>query len=360
MWILLSELTERSLEVVGLHGHVVVVRSQRALHLVEPGLALRIRAAVIHIVAQEIRATAQLHDSHRVGIFRIDVWPTVIGRHHAPAQFAGEVWVLFVTLIECPPLLSQLLCGNGRRRTESLKVESLVVAASRLLDATLPETVCIVAIEGYHLSEGHGLRQLRPASTGIERQVEADLRSNPLQGHQIVATAAIFVVKLAGHHGAAVFPLQSLHLRKYLAIEAFYVSQKDWILRPHLAALGEQPVRDAATTRLTMTERSYAQHHRQALRLTHLKECPEVALSAPVEDTLRFLYMVPEHVAGNDGDTAFFHLPHFPTPLVGRDARIVHFTHHRTDTPSVDHQTILIPCNHWHLPHCNQRQAGEP
>ena len=98
--ILLSELTEGRLEVVGLHRHVVIVGGWSALHLVEPDLAIGVRATMIHIVAQKVGATAEFHDGHRVGILRIQIRPTVIGRHHATAQFAGEVGILFIVFIQ--------------------------------------------------------------------------------------------------------------------------------------------------------------------------------------------------------------------------------------------------------------------
>ena len=98
--ILLSELTEGRLEVVGLHRHVVIVGGWRALHLVKPCLAFRIRATVIHIIAQKVRATAEFHDRHRVGILWIQIRPTVIGRHHATTQFTSEVGILFIAFIQ--------------------------------------------------------------------------------------------------------------------------------------------------------------------------------------------------------------------------------------------------------------------
>ena len=98
--ILLSELTEGRLEVVGLHRHVVIVGGWSALHLVEPDLAIGVRATMIHIVAQKVGTTAEFHDGHRVGILWIQIRPTVIGRHHATAQFTSEVGILFIAFIQ--------------------------------------------------------------------------------------------------------------------------------------------------------------------------------------------------------------------------------------------------------------------
>ena len=93
MRVALTELAERCLEVVILHGHIVIVGGHRALHLVEPGLAIGIGAAVIHIVAQQVRATAEFDEGHRIGILGIEVGPTVVGGHHTATQFTGEVGI---------------------------------------------------------------------------------------------------------------------------------------------------------------------------------------------------------------------------------------------------------------------------
>ena len=92
-----------------------------------------------------------------------------------------------------------------------------------------------------------------------------------------------------------------------------------------------------------MAEWTNTKHHGQLLCLAHLQEVPQVALAAPVENTLSFLDMIPEHIARNDRHPTLFHLPHFIYPFCSRNTRIVHLAHHRTDTTSVEHQTILVP-----------------
>ena len=132
--------------------------------------------------------------------------------------------------------------------------------------------------------------------------------------------SAVFVVELHRHHGAAVFPLQALHLCKNLAIESFGVGQEYWIFGPHLAALREQPIWDTATTCLTMAERSYAQYDGQLLLFTNLQELTQVALTTPVEHALRLLDMIPEHITGDNRYPAILHLPHFLSPFGLRNA----------------------------------------
>ena len=203
----LSELAQRSLEVVGLHGQVVVVGGRGALVLVQRRHALGIGAAVIHVVAQEVRARTQLHECHRVGILGIEVRPAVIGCRHTATQLAGKIGIVLVALVLLRFLLPQLLGSDGRRRAESLEVESLVVVAVRLAKGAVPETVGIVAIERQHLAEGYGRSQFRPAGAGIEGQVEARVQRNLLQRHQILAATTILVVELGSDDGTAVLPL---------------------------------------------------------------------------------------------------------------------------------------------------------
>ena len=208
----LPELPERSLEVVVLHGHVVVVRGRRALHLVEPGQTFGVGTSVIHVVPQEVGTAAQFHQGHGIGILGIDVRTAVVGRHHAATQFAGEVGVLLLALRQLLLLLAQLLRGDGGGGAERLEVESLVVVARRLLYRPLPEAVGIVAIERQHLTEGYRLGEFGPTRTGVERQVETDARGYAFQGHEVVARTAVFVVKLARYERSAILPLQSLYL----------------------------------------------------------------------------------------------------------------------------------------------------
>ena len=111
----------------------------------------------------------------------------MIGRHHASPQFAGEVGIVLVALVDLLLLLAQQVGPYGCRGAESLEVERLVVVAYALLHFLVPESVGIVAIEGQHLAEGYGLRQFRPASTSVEGQFETDVEGHLLQCHEVVA-----------------------------------------------------------------------------------------------------------------------------------------------------------------------------
>ena len=60
--VLLSELTEGSLKVVGADGQVVVGRSRRGLHLVEGvQFPFRVGPPVVHVVAEEVASASQFH-----------------------------------------------------------------------------------------------------------------------------------------------------------------------------------------------------------------------------------------------------------------------------------------------------------
>ena len=166
--------------------------------------------------------------------------------------------------------------------------------------------------------------------------------------------SAVFVVELHGHHGTTVFPLQALHLGENLTVEPFGVCQEDGIFGPHLTAFGEQPVGDAATACLTMAERSYAQYDGQLLLTANLEKLAQTALTTPVEHGFRLLNMIPEHITGDNRYPAILHFPYLISPFGLRYARIMHLTHHGTDSLPIDYQAVLIPshfrnlCSHSH------------
>ena len=264
MWILLSELIQRRLEIVGLHRQVVVVRSHSTLSFIQISQSLWVRSSMIHIVTQEVRATSQFHHCHRISILRINIRTTMIGRHHTTTQFTSEVWdpsrppqrggvpdgVQCRNGIHRPHILSPL-GGAGR----GCKVKGLIVIACCLFDAPFPESVSIVTIKGQHLSEGHRSRQLWPTSTRIERQVEAYLQSDFLQGHQVLSPTTIFIIKLSSNHWPTIFPLESLQLGEDLTIQSLHKAEEHRILVPRLTALRKHPVWDSTVSHFSMTER---------------------------------------------------------------------------------------------------------
>ena len=179
----LSELAKRSLEVVVLHRHVVVVGCYCALHLVQPCQSFRVCSSVIHIVSEKVGAAAKFHQSHGIGILRIDVRAAVVGLHHASAKLASEIRILLVALVELFFLLAKLFGGNGCGGSERLEIESFEVVARRFLYRPFPESVGIVAIERQHLAEWHWLGEFRPAGAGVERKVETYALGNAFQCH---------------------------------------------------------------------------------------------------------------------------------------------------------------------------------
>ena len=217
MRILLSELAQRSLEIIRLHRHIIIIGSLSALIFIQINRTAiiqitrhhrsRIGSAMIHIISKKIASATQLDDSQRIRIFRINIRTAMIGSHHTSTQFAGEIRIGFIPLVDLRLLFAKLFGGNRRTASESLEVESLVVITSSLLQASLPEAIGIVAIKRNHLAERHRRFQFRPSSTGIERQIETYLLGYLLQRHQITAPATIFIIKLCRHYRTTIFPL---------------------------------------------------------------------------------------------------------------------------------------------------------
>ena len=229
MRILLSELAQRRLEIIRLYRHIIIIGSLSTPIFIQINRTTiiqitrhhrgRIGSAMIHIITQQITSATQLDDSQRIRIFRINIRTAMVRCHHASTQFAGEVRIGFVPLVDFRLLFAKLFGGDSRTASESLEVESLVVITSRLLQASLPETIGIVAVKRNHLAERHRRFQFRPSRTGIERQIETYLLGHLLQRHQITSPATIFIIKLCRNHRTSILPLQSLHLRENLAIQ---------------------------------------------------------------------------------------------------------------------------------------------
>ena len=172
-----------------------------------------------------------------------------------------------------------------------------------------------------------------------------------LQRHQVGSMSTVFVVELASHQRAAVFPLQALHLGEYLTIETLDERQKDRIFGTSPASFLKHPIGNAAIARLSMAERTYAKHYRQSFGLAHLNETTKIALSAPVKNTFIFLDMIPEHVSGDDGHASLLHFPHLVSPFIGRDTRIMNLAHHRAHSLAINQQTLLIPTHFGDIGH---------
>ena len=353
MRILLSEFSQWRLEIIRLYRHIIIIGSLSALIFIQINRTTivqitrhhrsRIGSAMIHIISKKIASATQLDDSQRIRIFRINIRTAMVRCHHASTQFAGEVRIGFIPLVNLRLLFAKLFGSDCRTASESLEVESLVVITSRLLQASLPETIGIVAIKRNHLAERHRCFQFRPSRTGIERQIETYLLGYLLQRHQITSPATIFIIKLCRYNRTAILPLQSLHLRENLAIQQGGIFQKDGILLSHPAALGKHPVGDTAIAHLTMAERSQTENHRNLFLLANLEESTKIALSTPVEDTFHFLHMVPEHIGSNHGNATLLHLPYFLSPLILRDSRIMYLAHHRHHSLTIENKAMLIP-----------------
>ena len=217
MRILLSEFSQWRLEIIRLYRHIIIIGSLSALIFIQINRTTivqitrhhrsRIGSAMIHIISQQIASATQLDDSQRIRIFRINIRTAMIGSHHTSTQFAGEIRIGFIPLVNLRLLFAKLFGSDSRTASESLEVESLVVITSSLLQAALPETIGIVAIKRKHLAERHRRFQFRPSSTGIERQIETYLLGYLLQRHQITAPATIFIIKLCRNYRTTIFPL---------------------------------------------------------------------------------------------------------------------------------------------------------
>ena len=88
----LSHFAKRALEIVCHVRHIVIVGNSCLLRLSHSmSRIIRIRAAMIHIIAREIASATEFADSKRHSLITANIYTTVIWRHHTTPKFTGEV-----------------------------------------------------------------------------------------------------------------------------------------------------------------------------------------------------------------------------------------------------------------------------
>lgn len=91
----LPEFSERSLEIVRFQRQIL--RVPRGLRLLQSRLAaVRVGAAMEHVIPVEGDARAELHELHGGGIVRAHQRPAMVGYLHAAAHFGRQVGAVLI------------------------------------------------------------------------------------------------------------------------------------------------------------------------------------------------------------------------------------------------------------------------
>src|SRR5512145_2788012 len=122
----LTELTQRSAEVVSHDGDIVPV--VRGLGFLERRQAAPwVRATVVHVVALQVAAGAELDEGNGVDVRRVDANAAVIARDHPAAQFAAEVRMASDVVAVSRLTTPELIRGDGGVGSRQPEDEGLAV-----------------------------------------------------------------------------------------------------------------------------------------------------------------------------------------------------------------------------------------
>ncbi len=173
--VLLADLTilaQGRLKVVVFNGHVVPI--PRGLRFHQGGqFAFGIHAAVIHVVAGQGAARTELDERGGLGVLGIDKDAPVVAVHHAAANFAGEIRVLFSVRRVQGASFARNLTGGGIIHAKIGKMKPFPIAGRHGCEFPIPKAFRIDAVERNQFAERHAPRGFIPAGPGEDRRVES-------------------------------------------------------------------------------------------------------------------------------------------------------------------------------------------
>ena len=298
---------ERGLEVVVFFREVVPV--VRRLGFLQGGEAVGIEAAVIHVVAGQVAAGAELGEDDGLDVAGIDADAAVVAAHHAAAEFAGEEGVAGGVGGVGGRAFAEQVGGDGGVGAQRGEAEAGRVKAGHGREVAIPKTLGVGAVERQEFAEGQGRGEVGPAGAGVERGVEADLAGEALQGEEVFGGAAVFVLDLKGDDGAALFPEQAVELGgDGEEVAADSVEVGGGVGAGGVAEGFNHPVRQAAVADLAVAPGAEANDHAQADRGGGGDEATQIAVAGPVAHALDLLVVDPENIGRDGVDPAGFHL----------------------------------------------------
>ena len=155
--------------------------------------------------------------------------------------------------------------------------------------------------------------------------------------------AGVLFVELAGDDRAALFPEQTVELRGDGLVVPSHGGKVGRIIGADaIAALGDQPIGQAAMTHLTMAPRSDAHGDEEARLGGEGDETPQVACIGPVGFSANLLVVDPENVGGNDADATGVEAAQGLGPRRGGQPREMQFAHDGQPTLTVAPETQRV------------------
>ena len=346
----LAGFPDAGLEVIALYRKVVVVAGGPGF-LKGAVFSVRIDAAVIHVIAQQIGSASQHADGLGLNIFRRRPGPSVRGHLKASSQLRrqigadggieGEACAVLPFQIRADVFI--LLIGG--------KYE--IGAGGHLFHMLRPGSVHIAAQNGKGFPVHH--IGAAPARRRIIGYVKARFQRQLFQGAHVrhplfpvggAAAVAVFIFQLDAEDGASILTHHSCRLFSHLLIKGLHQLQIGGIIGSHLHGfILCQPVREASVSALSMRPGPDAQPHRHIRSFTGFQKASQVPASGEIPLSLPFLMVNPEHVGGDDAHASGLHFQKFLFPVLRLISGKMKFSHHRKEALSVFQEAQVV-----HLP----------
>ena len=338
----LAILAERCLEVVADLRHVVV--PARRLRLLDrTTVDQRVRAAVEHVIAEQIDARTELRGDRCPDVARRHDRAAAIHHWHAGAIFRAEerriVRVILGVAARPPARLRAEIAAHP-----AAEAEQVILLGRQRPGLGRPGLVDIATHHRQHLPAR--IDRMVPAGDGIERHVEPDPLRQRLQRRDMLTPLAraveiIFILDLKADHRAAVFPQQPPDLFVKPAPEAVDLGEIRGIVAARSRAR-DDPIGDAAEARLGMRPRSGTEEQQQPVLAAELGKAAQIAVAREVEPTGRQFELIPDRVGRHDVDPRGLHLEQFRLPLGRGRPREVKLAHHRQPRLAIARQIEAV------------------
>ena len=123
----------------------------------------------------------------------MDIDSPMVACHHASAQFAGEKGISEIIRIIFAGLCRKLLGGYDGRISERPEQKCFTVISRHFIEASVPESIHVVAIKRNNLSVRYRCGKFGPAGSGVKWHIKTQVNCHFLKSHQLITLTAKFI-----------------------------------------------------------------------------------------------------------------------------------------------------------------------
>ena len=346
----LAGFPDAGLEVIALYRQIVVVAGGPGF-LQSAVFSIRIDAAVVHVIAQQIGSSSQHTDGLGLDVLRRGPGPSVGGHLKAASQLRRQIRADGGIKGEACAVLPLQIRANVFILLVGGKYE--IGAGGHLFHMLRPGSVNIAAQNGKGFPVHHVCAA--PSRRRIIGYVKARFQRQLFQGthmrHSLfpvgrAAAVAVFIFQLDADDGAAILTHHSFRLLAHLLIESFHQFQIGGIIGSHLHGLIlYHPVRETSISAFSMCPGPDAQPHRHIRFFADLQEASQVPAAGEIPFALPLFMVNPKHVGGDDVHASGLHFQKLLLPVLRLVSGKMKFSHHRKEALSVFQKAQVV-----HLP----------